>query len=93
MNLQPLEFCLLSPVFCLLYRNPELDKRVEILYSSRECSTNPPFFMQNKPNFRPSRPENDDFTKKQTQFKANTNPNKANFGPKTRGAKPIQTQF
>ena len=30
--------------------------------------------MQNKPNFRPFRPKNDDFTKKQTQFKPNSNP-------------------
>jgi len=30
---------------------------------------------------------------KQTQFKANTNPNKANFSPKIRVANPIQTQY
>ena len=31
-------------------------------------------FMQNKPNFPHFSPENDDFTKKQTQFKPNTKP-------------------
>ena len=42
--------------------------------------------MQNKPNFMRFSPENADFTKKQTQYKAN-------FGPKSRVAKPKQTQF
>jgi len=42
--------------------------------------------MQNKPNFPLFSPENEDFTKKQTQFKPNSNPIKANFGPKTRVA-------
>jgi hypothetical protein len=50
-------------------------------------------FMQNKPNFHPFRPKNDDLSEKQTQFKpnskpilsyyqggkANSNPNKPNF--------------
>jgi len=49
-------------------------------------------FMQNKPNFPHFSPENEDFTKKQTQFKPNSNPIKANFGPKIRVAKPIQSQ-
>jgi len=40
--------------------------------------------MQNKPNFMRFLPENNDFTKKQTQFKPNSNPIKANFGPKSR---------
>jgi hypothetical protein len=30
--------------------------------------------MQNKPNFPPFRPKNEDFTQKQSQFKANSNP-------------------
>ena len=46
------------------------------------------FFMQNKPNFPCFSTKNDDFTKKQTQYKPNTNPIKANFGQKIRGAKP-----
>jgi len=45
-------------------------------------------FLQNKPNFPHFSPENEDFTKKQTQYKANSNPIKANFGPKIRVAKP-----
>jgi hypothetical protein len=45
-------------------------------------------FMQNKPNFPHFSLENDDFDKKQTQFKPNSNPIKANFGPKIRVAKP-----
>jgi hypothetical protein len=49
-------------------------------------------FMQNKPNFPHFSPKNDDFTEKQTQFKANSNPIKANFGPKIGVAKPIQSQ-
>jgi len=49
--------------------------------------------MQNKPNFPRFSIKNKDFTKKQTQFKPNSNPIKANFRPKIRVAKPIQTQF
>jgi hypothetical protein len=48
--------------------------------------------MQNKPNFPHFSAKNDDLTKKQTQFKPNSNPIKANFGPEIRGANPIQTQ-
>jgi hypothetical protein len=44
--------------------------------------------MQNKPNFPHFSPEIDDFFKKQTQFKANSNPIKPNFGPISRVAKP-----
>jgi hypothetical protein len=46
------------------------------------------FFMQNKPNFPHFSLENDDCAKKQTQYKPNSNPIKANFGPKIRVAKP-----
>jgi hypothetical protein len=49
--------------------------------------------MQNKPNFPLFSPENDDFTEKQTQFKANTNPI---LVQKSRGQsqfKPNQSQF
>jgi hypothetical protein len=49
--------------------------------------------MQNKPNFPHFSPENDDFAKKQTQFKPNSNPIKANFGPILRVSKAKQTQF
>jgi hypothetical protein len=63
-------------------------------------------FLQNKPNFPHFSLKNEDFTKKQTQFKANSNPifnprceltcfpvgGKANFGPISKVAKPIQTQ-
>jgi len=45
-------------------------------------------FSQNKPNFPHFSPENDDFTKKQSQFKPNSNPIKANFGLILRVAKP-----
>jgi len=44
--------------------------------------------MQNKPNFPYFSPGNEDYAKKQTQFKANSNPIKANFGPKSRVSKP-----
>jgi len=44
--------------------------------------------MQNKPNFLCFSTENDDFTQKQSQFKANSNPIKANFSPKIRVANP-----
>jgi hypothetical protein len=36
-------------------------------------------FLQNKPNFRPFRTKNNDPTKKQTQFKPNSKPNKPNL--------------
>jgi len=45
-------------------------------------------FLQNKPNFPHFYPKNEDYAKKQTQFKANSNPIKANFSLKIRGAKP-----
>jgi hypothetical protein len=50
-------------------------------------------FMQNKPNFPHFSLKNDDFTKKQSQFKPNSNPNKPNFGPKIRVAKPNKPKF
>jgi len=53
-------------------------------------------FMQNKPNFPHFSLKNDVFSKKQTQFKPNSNPIKANFSPISRVAKPNkpkQTQF
>jgi len=46
--------------------------------------------MQNKANFHRFSPENNGKAKKQTQFKPNPKPFKANFGPKIRGAKPIK---
>jgi len=49
-------------------------------------------FLQNKPNFRPFPTKNEDYAKKQTQYKANSNPIKANFGPKMRVSKLKQTQ-
>jgi uncharacterized protein YgiM (DUF1202 family) len=45
-------------------------------------------FMQNKPNFPHFSSENDDFAKKQTQYKPNSNPIKTNFGPISSVAKP-----
>jgi len=50
-------------------------------------------FMQNKPNFPHFSAENDDFIKKQTQFKAKQTQFKANFGSILPVANPIQTQF
>jgi len=58
------------------------------LYNCRENSTNSPLFLQNKPNFPHISLKNDDFAKKQTQFKPNSNPIKANFSPISRVAKP-----
>ena len=43
------------------------------------------FFMQNKPNFPHFSPENEDCAIKQTQFKPNTKPIKANICLKIRG--------
>jgi hypothetical protein len=45
--------------------------------------------MQNKPNFPHFSTENDDFTKKQTQFK----PNQSQFWANIKGGKAKQTQF
>ena len=45
-------------------------------------------FLPNKPNFPHFSPENDDFAKKQTQFK----PNQSQFWPKNQGGKAKQSQ-
>ena len=50
-------------------------------------------FLQNKPNFPHFSPENVCLTKKQSQFKANSNPIKADFNAKQSQFKPKQTQF
>ena len=53
-------------------------------------------FMQNKPNFIRFSPENDDFTKKQTQLKpiqSQFNPIQGQFKPKQTQFKPNQSQF
>jgi len=77
---------------------PERSRRIRISSLWRTFSTKVEnirqirLFMQNKPNFLYFSPENDDFTKKQTQFKPNSKPIKANFSPKIRVAKPIQSQ-
>jgi len=49
--------------------------------------------MQNKANFMLFSPENDDSTKKQTQFKAKTNPIKAKTNPIKAKTKPIEANF
>ena len=49
-------------------------------------------FMPNKPNFPNFSPENADYAEKQTQFKPNTNPIKANSGLISRVAKPIKAK-
>jgi hypothetical protein len=49
--------------------------------------------MTNKPNFPHFSSENEDCAKKQTQFKANSSPNKPNFGPISRVFNAKQTQF
>ena len=49
--------------------------------------------MQNKSNYLRFLPENEDYAEKQSQFKPNSNPIKANFGLISRVAKPKQTQF
>jgi len=75
------------------------------LYSSRECSTNHPFFCKTNPIFQRKKLMQDVYLQrliknarppaeqKQTQFKPNSNPIKPNNESKIRGAKPIQTQF
>ena len=50
-------------------------------------------FMQNKPNFPHFSLKNDDFTEKQTQFKANSKPILAQKSGGQSQTKPIQTQF
>jgi hypothetical protein len=45
-------------------------------------------FRKTNPIFPYSSPKNNDSTKKQTQFKANSKPNEPNFGPKIRGSNP-----
>jgi hypothetical protein len=50
------------------------------------------FFCKTNPIFPSFLPKNNDSTKKQTQFKANSKPNKPNNESKIRVAKPIQTQ-
>jgi hypothetical protein len=53
------------------------------------------FFCKTNPIFPHFSPENEDFTKKQTQFKPNSKPNKHNNELKIRGqiqTNPIQTQ-
>ena len=46
-------------------------------------------FLQNKTNFPCFSTENEDYAKKQTQFK----PNQSQFWPKNQGGKAKQTQF
>jgi hypothetical protein len=46
--------------------------------------------MQNKANFKRFSPENDDFTKKQTQFKANKAKNKPNLSQNKPNSNPIR---
>ena len=52
------------------------------IHSTNKFVRNFQQIMQNEPNFPRFSPENDDFTKKRTQFEPNTNPNEPNFGPK-----------
>jgi hypothetical protein len=49
-------------------------------------------FLQNKPNFPHFSLENEDFAKKQSQFKPNSNPIQTQFWPKNQGGKAKQTQ-
>jgi hypothetical protein len=65
-----------------------LESVVCFLHTCRETSTNPLKKCKTNPIFRYFSPENDDSTKKQTQNKPNSNPNKANNEPKIRVAKP-----
>ena len=65
------------------------------LYTCRESSTNPPFLCKTNPIFPGFYSENDDLTKKQTQFKPNQSRFKPNISPKTiinYESKPKQTQ-
>ena len=67
-------------------RNPELDKRVEILYSCRENFTNQPFYAkqtqfwksQNWPKLFFDKQIRDKWTFGDSENKPNSNPNKAN---------------
>ena len=72
---------------CLVTRYP--DNRYSIHSTKVENVRQIDFFLQNKPNFPHFYPENEDYAKKQSQFKANTNPIKPNFEPISRVANPI----
>ena len=63
-----------------------MKKTVKNEVLSKENCKKTNVFLQNKPNFPHFSTENACLAKKQTQFKAN-------FGPISRVAKPIQTQF
>jgi len=73
-TLKNLEFIQMSG-YLRAYKTPITYVPIRHLYNSRENFTNPPLFMQNKPNFPRFSLKNEDFTKKtnpiQTQFKPN----------------------
>jgi hypothetical protein len=69
MNLQPLIFCLLTPVSCILY--PVSYYTIFPTHS----------IMQNEPNFIRFSPEKAGFTKKRTQNEPNSNPIRTQYEP------------
>ncbi|MHC4728620.1 MAG: hypothetical protein ACYS17_15475 [Planctomycetota bacterium] len=79
MGIQHRESGYLRVHYLRAYKAP-LRRTLGTLYSCRECSTNSLFYIPNKPNFPHFSPENEDYAKKQSQFKANSNPIKANYG-------------
>jgi hypothetical protein len=69
-------------------------KKIKKADKSKEKSIkNANIFCRNKPNFPRFTPENDDFTKKQTQYKPNSNPIQSQYWSKNQGGKAKQTQF
>jgi hypothetical protein len=65
-----------------------IDNQLEMPSTSVEKPLQINLFLQNKANFPHFSPENRDFAEKQTQYKPNSNPIKANFGPISRVAEP-----
>ena len=108
MNLQTLVFCLLAPDFCLLLTGIQSLINGSKYFTSVEKPLQIRDKIQNKPKVKYAQNNISALlTSKyrmighlvikktnpiQSQSKPNSNPNKANFGPKIRGAKPIQTQ-
>jgi len=78
---------------CFGFRYSNFEFMENFLYFSREIFTKSPLFMQNKPNFPLFSPKIEDFIKKQTQFKPNSNPILAQKSGWQTQTNPIQTQF
>ena len=73
---------------CLEFRYSNFVLMENILYSSREHSTNPTFLCKTNPIFPLFSPK----TMIKPKNKPNSNPTQSQFWPKNKGAKPIQSQ-